>query len=749
MVKKTRKAKTRPAPRARTQAQAQADLPGDLLVQRGTVPLPAAPPRQEAPQGEITLDQAMTLAVQHEEAGRLQPAADLLERILRVRPQHAPALHLLGVVLHLAGRTEQGAELVRRAIAIDGGVALYHANRAEMCRLLKRLDDAVEHGRRAVALDPKMVAGHSNLGIAYFDQGELDEAEACQKRALKLNPAFGASLNNMGSILVKRREDEAALDWYQKAIDHRPDYLEPMNNLAAALTRLDRPTEAIAWFDRALAGNPRYPEALCNKGFALALLERWNEALACFDQALQARPEYPEAYIGVARICHESRELENAERAARRAIEIKPDHADAWCALGGILVTQGRAREGKAAFERSLELDDESIGAKQGIGGIYVEEGKLAEAEKIFSGLLPDTKDKVSVLFSLVQSRKTRPGDEAIALFEEEAKKLEQLPSSKALVIHFGLGKIYDDLGDFNRAFPHFIAGCRMKWNRLQFDSQERDREFSRTREIFTKDFVKKHAGQGFDSDTPIFVLGMPRSGTTLTEQIIASHPDVFGAGELFDLQDIAAGQGWAPQGSPGFPENMARIRPEAFGDIGRGYVEAVRAQKPEAKRITDKMPSNFMKLGLIHLALPGARIVHVRRHPLDTCISCYTRLFAYNQDFTYDLYELGRQYRNYVKLMEHWRAVLPKNAFYDIQYEELIADTKGQTKKLLAYCGLEWDKRCLDFHKNERSIRTASVTQVRQPIYKTSVARWKKYEKFLGPLIEGLGDVLQKVDTL
>ncbi len=193
----------------------------------------------------------------------------------------------------------------------------------------------------------------------------------------------------------------------------------------------------------------------------------------------------------------------------------------------------------------------------------------------------------------------------------------------------------------------------------------------------------------------------------------------------------------------PEFPESVRDMTAVRLAEMGRKYAEGLKARAPQAKHITDKMPANFLNVGLIHLILPNAKIVHVNRDPLDTCISCYTRMFAHNQNQTYDLNELGRFYRGYHGLMKHWREVLPKSAFYDIQYEALVDDTEAEAKKLIGYCGLEWDDACLSFHETKRSIRTASVHQVRQPIYKTSVARWKKYEKFLGPLIEGLGDTI------
>jgi len=239
----------------------------------------------------------------------------------------------------------------------------------------------------------------------------------------------------------------------------------------------------------------------------------------------------------------------------------------------------------------------------------------------------------------------------------------------------------------------------------------------------------------------PIFVLGMPRSGTTLTEQIIASHPDVYGAGELPDLLRIAHRK--TDPKTTSFPDNLRYLDRSTLTAWGTEYIGGLIQRAPQAKHITDKMPANFLAVPLIHLMLPNAKIIHVNRNPVDTCLSCFMRLFRRKQEHTYDLAELGRYYVDYSRLMDHWRNILPAGSFLDINYEDIVADQEGQARRLLDYCGLEWNEACLDFHKTKRQVRTASVTQVRQPIYTTSVERWRPYEKFLGPLLDQLGDLV------
>ncbi|HTN93507.1 MAG TPA: sulfotransferase, partial [Gallionella sp.] len=317
-----------------------------------------------------------------------------------------------------------------------------------------------------------------------------------------------------------------------------------------------------------------------------------------------------------------------------------------------------------------------------------------------------------------------------------------QLSENRRMSLHFALGKCYDDTGDYAKAFPHFMAGCKMKRAKLAYDPANAERQFAGLMEIFDRAALERLRGAGDPSALPVFVLGMPRSGTTLTEQIIASHPDVHGAGELHDLLRIAERNIAGMTTAIPFPDNLRALDRQTLAAWGAEYAAGLKQRAPEAERITDKMPANYFAVGLIHLMLPNAKIIHVNRNPVDTCLSCYTRLFNRKQEHTYDLAELGRYYVQYARLMQHWRNVLPAGAFLDVKYEDIVADQEAQARKLIAYCGLEWNEACLDFHNTKRSIRTASVTQVRQPIYTSSVERWRHYEEFLGPLLDALGDL-------
>src|SRR3990172_5848294 len=349
-----------------------------------------------------------------------------------------------------------------------------------------------------------------------------------------------------------------------------------------------------------------------------------------FMRALKITPDHAQAYAGLVLVSLELHKLNEGENHARKLVELEPEKAEYHSMLGSVLLAQGLTEEAEAAFNKAVGLAEDCVPARAGLGHVLMEKGNLEAAEKMFRSCLKDEGETSPALYSLIQVKKMKPGDPEIALLEEDAKKLKgKVVASKAIPLNFALGKMYDDLGDYDRAFPYYMAGCSLKRKKMEYSMEEKEKGVRRIREVFTADFMARNSGKGNPSDLPVFVLGMPRSGTTLTEQIIASHPSVYGAGELRDMLNLVESFPPGAAGAP-FPARMLNMTAADLAAMGKEYVAGLKRRSPESLRITDKMPGNFHYIGLIKMILPNAKIVHVSRHPLDTCLSCFTRLFAH-----------------------------------------------------------------------------------------------------------------------
>jgi tetratricopeptide (TPR) repeat protein len=695
-----------------------------------------------APPPRLTGEQAYALAVQHHSQGRLQESETLLRQILQAQPVHAHALHLLGLIAHQAGKQETAIELIGKAIASNGNVALFHVNLCGICRKAGRIAEAIAHGERAVALDPGMVVAYSNLGLAYHDNKEYDKDEACQLNVLKIQPGSASALYNMGSIMRERKQVDEAIAYYRRAVAANPNYMEALNDLGGVMVEEGHPEEALDVLAKALQLDPDCSLAHCNAGNALNALERFDEALQHLVQALQMNPDYTDALIAIAGTYLGKEKFADAERVALHVLERGADKkAEVHGLLGNIYTKKGETALAAANFDQALELDPELVGAMLGKGNICMEMGELELAEQLFYQALKLSRKKLPALAALSHVKKMRADDEIMAALIAINEHADTLSESQLRTLHFALGKCYDDVGDAAQAFRHFQEGGRLRRKQMEYDPAAHSQLIDRIIATFDQSNLARLRVGGISSELPIFVLGMPRSGTTLTEQIIASHPDVHGAGELLNLMQIF---NRATASGDSYPGNIAGLTPELVSAWAEDYIAGVQKRAPDARRITDKMPGNFIALGLIHAMLPNAKIVHVSRNPADNCLSCFTKQFGNDSHaYSYDLTELGRYYVDYARLMAHWRRVLPEGAFLDVRYEDLVADNEAQARRLIAYCGLEWNDACMESHKTKRPVRTASVTQVRQPIYTSSVERWRCYEPFLKPLIDELGDLV------
>lgn len=502
---------------------------------------------------------------------------------------------------------------------------------------------------------------------------------------------------NKGVSFQQQGRMDDAVQAYQQALSKNHRFAEAMNNLGNVLKDLGRCQEAIAQFKRALRLRPNDAMLLSNLGQALDKCDQNTQALLYLKKAVHADPRSAEAFLNLGNALRHH-DPDQAIAAYRKALSINPKLAYAYNNLGALLEEQGHFDLAREALVAALRLKP-----------------TFGEAHRHLANLEPHAEITEHIL-----AMEALMSDSTIS-------------SHDKLHIGFGLGKAYEDLGDYARAMDLFQRANRL--TRASFSySLDTDRRFvQRLIHSFDAERLAADPAAIWD-ETPIFIVGMPRSGTSLVEQILSSHPDVFGAGEQRYLPQALEARCPHLSGED-TARCLERLNRSGLTRIGHDYLKRLRSHDRRAKYITDKLPHNFLRIGLIRLALPKARIIHCTRDPVDTCLSIYKNYFITDHAYAYDQQELGHYYRLYKDLMAHWHAVAG-NAIYDISYEDLVANPETQMRALLAFCGLDWDKACLAFHENQRRVATASSAQVRRPIYNSSVALWKHFESGLSELL-------------
>ncbi|HYB10333.1 MAG TPA: tetratricopeptide repeat protein [Alphaproteobacteria bacterium] len=693
----------------------------------------------------MPVPKALELAEQRRQEGDLAAAETLCRQILQAQPRQSEALHLLGIIAHQVGNYPVALEFMRQAVAINANVPLFHCNLGELYRLNGMPNEAITAAHRALALNPKYAQALNNLGIAHYDREEFDEAIKCYRQALEIDRGYVEARSNLGNAFRALKRHDEAIACYQRAIKQNPNYADAYNNLGTSLRDIGKIDEAEGIYRKALALKPTDPAVLNNLSLAVKDFERLDEASNLLAQSIAIDPRNYKTYTYLALVRLDQNRLDEAMAACEQALAIRPEDPEALNAKGQVIFDRGQVNQALETFRKVLSLKPDMADAHNNMGNALKELGQLDAAREAYIKSLEINPKESGVYVNLADSKSFKADDPHIKGMEELLRDGPSLTPKARTHLHFALGKAYGDLRQYETSFGHLREGNALKRKQIAYDEAGVLGLFDRVRANMDRKTIESRAGQGDPSNLPIFVLGMPRSGTTLVEQIVASHPKVFGAGELTDFGAVIE----TVRGPDGallpYPEFVPALEASHLRAIAQEYITRLRAISANAERITDKMPSNFFFVGLIHLVLPNAPIIHVMRDPVDTCISCFSKLFSGAQDHTYDLAELGRYYTKYVELMEHWRTALPAGRVLDIQYEDLIADFEPQARRIVEYCGLAWHKNCLVFHKTDRPVRTASATQVRKPIYKTSIGRWRVYGEHLAPLFDALGPFAPK----
>lgn len=653
---------------------------------------------------------ALQQAVELHQAGRLAEAEAIYRRILAQHPRHPDALHLLGLIAHQNGDPGAALAHIDAAIAVNDGVAEYHHNRGVVLLRLGRAPDAERSFRHALQLKPVYPDAQNALGNGLQALGRYEEAIAAYRTALSQRADFPEAHNNLGNALRRSGQADAAIAHYQQALGQRPDYVEALCGLAAALQ---------------------------DKGDLSAAEARYRDALA-------RRPEHAAVWRGLASVQRERAAFDDAIESHRRAVAADPANLRYRLDLADTLVDFGRADEARACLDDILARWSDATDAHVGLARLAHSAGEDATARAHLAAALARDPDCLDALCVLADT--DAPVDDAVRRRMDRLAADDQRPLRHRSRLHFALAQADDRMGAYDRAFGHYQRGNelrRLELERLgkRFDAAVHAAFVDRQATVFTSDSFARAAALGTQSALPVFIVGMPRSGTTLCEQILASHPQVQALGEQLDIQTMARELPLRVAGASPYPECMADLRPDVAGSLVADYLARLRRLAPDAARVSDKHPTNFRHLGLIAALMPGARIIHCRRDPMDTCFSCFAQDFEAPIPWAWDLTALGQYYRQYDRLMRHWQAVLPV-PILTFAYEEAVQDLEAAARRLVAFCGLPWEVRCLEFHTTERPILTASRQQVRRPVYSSSVGRWRRYERHLGPLRAALGDL-------
>jgi tetratricopeptide (TPR) repeat protein len=569
------------------------------------------------------------------------------------------------------------------------------------------------------------------LGSSLWMQGK--DALPALKRTATLLPDDPEAHSNLGNALRALARAEDAATSHRRALEIRADYAEAHNNLGSALRDLGRIDEAVASYRCAVAINRDFGMAHANLANALRSLGDLEDAVASFRQAVAIEPHCAEVLRNLGDSLLELGRADEADAAYRRALEIEPDCGEAHSNLGMALMLQNRAAEAEASCRRALEINPQLTGAIVLSAQIHAEEGRFSEAEDLLQRALSIDPDMPEAWAGLVRCRKMTREDEPWAT---GAKRLAErrLPPKREAHLRYALGKYFDDIEDFEQAFWNYERANELaKVSHAKFDGPGLAQSVNRITQRYGRDWFEATARHGIGAERPVFIVGMWRSGTTLAEQILTSHPAVFGAGELPFWNSASAIYERSEFGEPSeFGEDL---RGMGLRKLAGDYLALLEGLSAGAARVIDKMSANFLHLGLIHATLPAARIIHMRRNPIDTCLSVYFQDFASSHPYANDLEDLAHFYSEYVRVMAHWDQMLPEGAILTVPYEKLVEDPEAGTRRMLDFIGLPWDPGCMDFHKTARRVSTASKWQVRQTINKNSIERWRNYEQFVAPL--------------
>ena len=604
-----------------------------------------------------------------------------------------------------------------------------------------KVSAAVDTLERAVAAAPQFWHARTDLARAYRSAGRPEAAREELQRVVAAAPALQAAWFAYGDVLVDLQKYPDARLAYERARLADP-YARRIEEATAALVAEDRKTAELIFRD-ILKVDPSHVAAVCGLAAISLTVSRGADALRLLRHALKQSAHLPLAWRGLCQAMVDLGRLAEAEAAVRHLLKIEPENPKNWVTLGNVYTRLMRQTDALPAFEEAARLNPTEVRLRLSIGHLQKTLGHRRESEEAYKTCLRMDPNFGEAYWSLADLKNYFFSDAEIGAMQALLRGDGGDDMDQAQ-LHFALGRAFEHKKNYAAAFDHYAVGNIRRRKTISYDIGVFENKTRRVRACFDSAFFSQRAEAGWPNRSPIFVVGLPRSGSTLVEQILASHSSVEGTFELPNVLTIVREFDHADAEHDAYPESVRAVPPEQFAILGRRYIEETAPIRSGRQHFIDKMPNNFSHVGLIHAMLPNAIIIDVRRHPMDSCFSTYKQHFAEGQSFSYDLDDLGRYFRCYLSLMDHWDMVLPGKVLH-LQYEELVHDPETNIRRLLTHCGLEFEAACLAFHETKRPVRTASAEQVRQPLYASGVGYWKNFELQLEPLRRALGDSMAR----
>ena len=718
------------------------------------------------------------LASQLHQSGQIQRAIQIYQAILANDPLDFRALHLLGFAMLQLNKPERAASLIGRAIALNPAEPAFHNNQGEAFRVMDRWEHALACYRTALRLNPSYANAACNLGLVYQAQGNHDEAIRAFQQALRINPAFAMACNNLGVALLNKGEKAEAVKTFQRALEIDPALGDVHCNLGQVLLELNQLDQAIVHCRKGVELRPNLPAAHNNLGNALREVGQIKEARLCYAAALKLNPNLALTCSNIGQILQEEgsfqeagqwyqralnldpnselvhthiasfmRDEERDEDAAphiERALELNPRFALAHCLRAGLLADHFALQEAHDEFRKALALDPAMVRAHSGLADVLQKMGRFAEANASLREAMRLDPRHVTALGQLATHLRDKLPDADLAAIHTLLDSPTLVPNRRPPLLH-GLAEVYDAKGDYARAATCLAEAHRIRKERqelcgLAYQPEQHVAFIDTLIAAFTPEFFARTKGLGLHSTRPVFVLGLPRSGTTLVEQILASHSQIHGAGEQRLVRESFDSIPTLLKTDAEPIDCVANLSQPSIRQLAQEHLNRLARLSAAADHVVNKLPDNYLYIGFILTLFPNAKIIHCRRDVRDIAVSCWMTNFRQIR-WSADMDHIAGRIAQHQRIMNHWRSVVP-GRFIEVDYEETVVNLEGTARRMLDYVGVTWEPACLDFHATSRPVQTASVSQVRQPIYTRSVQRWKNYESALAPLFEKITQI-------